>query len=113
MKQERTRKTPNVWQACVILVCVIAAVVAAIKTGVGMVDKILSRSPINFLQAAERCSAACDYPKGLSLRASRRLARQSVFPVPDTQEFSGRTESSAPTAGIPADHRYMRRGTWV
>ena len=24
MKQERTRKTPNVWQACVILVCVIA-----------------------------------------------------------------------------------------
>lgn len=53
MKQERTRKTPNVWQACVILVCVIAAVVAAIKTGVGMVDKILSRSPINFLQAAE------------------------------------------------------------
>lgn len=98
MKQERTRKTPNVWQACVILVCVIAAVVAAIKTGVGMVDKILSRSPINFLQAAERCSAACDYPKGLSLRASRRLARQSVFPVPDTQEFSGRTESSAPTA---------------
>ena len=99
MKQERTRKTPNVWQACVILVCVIAAVVAAIKTGVGMVDKILSRSPINFLQAAERCSAACDYPKGLSLRASRRLARQSVFPVPDTQEFSGRTESSAPTVG--------------
>ena len=36
MKQERTRKTPNVWQACVILVCVIAAVVAAIKTGVGI-----------------------------------------------------------------------------
>ena len=36
MKQERTRKTPSVWQACVILVCVIAAVVSAIKTGVGI-----------------------------------------------------------------------------
>ena len=36
MKKERTRKIPNVWQSCVILVCVIAAVVAAIKTGVGV-----------------------------------------------------------------------------
>lgn len=36
MKKERTRKIPNVWQSCVILVCVIAAVVAAIKTGVGI-----------------------------------------------------------------------------
>ena len=91
MKQERTRKTPNVWQACVILVCVIAAVVAAIKTGVGMVDKILSRSPINFLQAAERCSAACDYPKGLSLRASRRLAQQSASSSPGPLRAAGPT----------------------
>lgn len=36
MKKERTCKLPNVWQSCVILVCVIAAVVAAIKTGVGI-----------------------------------------------------------------------------
>lgn len=64
MKQERTRKTPNVWQACVILVCVIAAVVAAIKTGVGMVDKILSRS----LRLSKRSVIASQPQAGAAIR---------------------------------------------